>query len=626
MQPGVAGEAIKGAALVGAALGVMTTKGVVVTSAASLSAAYVAISQGVLGDVFRTLGGITWDVTEAATILYQKATANEKSAGMSKELADKVMAAVATSKSRAEQAEAVGQRTSTAYLEEDYEDYEHPEAELSRVLKEAESAISAADAAIAAADKTLGNDDDDFDDLEAEAAKLEEEARLAEEEESLLSEEDRLAEEARLREELLVAQEQVRLEEERLAAEKQSEESLETEETYDQEWEDAVALAQEGLEGKIVGIDDAITDESAKNQWAAAGALAQELQDGPYDEFEDDESQLVENVEPVFVADATAEDIQDSDDDDVFIVDDEMDMEALAKAAREAVDIYEQQAKASSETKQEKRDEWANAMVLDEDDDEYEDSDLAAAEEMLPGGDLLDVALAAREAVARMGDEAEEIDEDEDSFEFFEDDIVASQGPSAPVLRDWSVLTVARLKEELRSRGLKSYGKKVELIKLLEDYDAAEMGVLDDDDDDANEQKTQTEESVQVDKEEDVLEFSAADLAELGRQARAAVDAYDGEEAEDDSEDWFEEFEDGVDLEELGKQARAAVAASFADEPSDEVLKQLEIEEPLLFKDAGSASTDYASMTVVELKEELRSKGLRISGRKAELVERLRSS
>ena len=60
-----------------------------------------------------------------------------------------------------------------------------------------------------------------------------------------------------------------------------------------------------------------------------------------------------------------------------------------------------------------------------------------------------------------------------------------------------------------------------------------------------------------------------------------------------------------------------------AEEPSDEVLMQLETEESLMFEEE---EDDFESMTVAQLKDVLRSRGLKVGGRKAELIERLRSS
>ena len=61
LQPGVPADTIKGAALAAVVVAFLASKGIVVTSAAGLSAAYMAISQGVVGDIARTIGGIAWE-------------------------------------------------------------------------------------------------------------------------------------------------------------------------------------------------------------------------------------------------------------------------------------------------------------------------------------------------------------------------------------------------------------------------------------------------------------------------------------------------------------------------------------------------------------------------------------
>jgi hypothetical protein len=90
------------------------------------------------------------------------------------------------------------------------------------------------------------------------------------------------------------------------------------------------------------------------------------------------------------------------------------------------------------------------------------------------------------------------------------------------------------------------------------------------------------------------------------------------EEDDNDNDD-----SEGIDLEELGKQACAAMNVTFADEPPDEVLKQLKSKESLLFQDAGALlmTEDCTNMMVAQLKDELQSKGLQLSGRKAKLIE-----
>ena len=105
--PSVPGDTIKGAALAGAALTFLVSGGVVASGAAGLSAAYLAISQGVAGDVLRTVGKTTWDVTEATASLCQNATANTEIPEITKELADKVLSAIEWSQAQAEVGERV---------------------------------------------------------------------------------------------------------------------------------------------------------------------------------------------------------------------------------------------------------------------------------------------------------------------------------------------------------------------------------------------------------------------------------------------------------------------------------------------------------------------------------------
>lgn len=572
IQPGVPYETIKGAAIAGAALTFFASKGLIVSSAAGLSAAFVAISQGQSGDAVRAAGKVAWDVSETAANLLEKASENTQFSGLTKGIAEKLILAAQKSREAQLTVETLKETGSGNVTESELES-EQASGELERVLKEAENAIDAADEAIKTADETLQVDDDLINVLEQEAAKLEEEARMAEEEARAAEEEEEARvkaeeeallkaeeeEEARLQAEeadrikteeeaSLKAEEDARLEEEALAAEEArlaEEERLAKEaegtEDYDDEWEAAVKLAQQGIEGKIVGIDEAITDDDAKADWDAAGILAQELEQGAGEEFDVDE-------------------------------DEEVDMEALGRAAREAVEKFEQEMREKEAAKKEVRDDWAESMVVDTDvgDDDDDDFDL------LPEGDLEEIARAARAAVEL----AESVDEEK------EEEVETAAAPAA---KDWSILKVAELKIALKSRGLTPVGKKAELVAMM-------------------------------------------DASDLEKRLDVAGDFKDDESDLDDEE---------VDMEELGRQARAAVqmfeaqdkAAIFeAEEPSDEVLMQLENEGLPLFDDvddeddSGDASSDnYDSMNVAQLKDELRSRGLRVTGKKAELIQRLQS-
>jgi hypothetical protein len=347
-----------------------------------------------------------------------------------------------------------------------------------------------------------------------------------------------------------------------------------------------------------VGVEEAIADDTAKATWDAAGALAQELQQGVGDAFDDDD-----------------------DEEDIYAT-----TEALGKAAREAVEMFEEDMKLTQAAKQQQRDEWASSMDVSETD--TEDSDLDAAEDMQPTGDLEEIARAARAAVQMMGDDndvlelgddAEEYDDDQ-NFEGFEDEVATSTVQKPSMLRDWSTLKVAQLKVELKGRGLKTYGKKTELIGMLIDYDAEQLGAVYFED----EKEKEVESEYDSDSDSDGLDMDMADFEEIGRMARAAVEMYEnGNDDMLDVDGISGLVGDEINLDELGKQARAAV---FAEEPSDEVLMQLESEEPLLFEDVASANADFSKMNVAQLKDELRSRGLRMSGKKAELIERLRSA
>ena len=83
-----------------------------------------------------------------------------------------------------------------------------------------------------------------------------------------------------------------------------------------------------------------------------------------------------------------------------------------------------------------------------------------------------------------------------------------------------------------------------------------------------------------------------------------------------------EEGEDGADDDAEGEDEAPAEASPVEEAPAEETPAE---EAPA--EEAPSADApDYASMTVAELKDELKAKGLPVSGKKAELVERLQGA
>jgi hypothetical protein len=564
--------------LLTAALALLATKGVVISSAAGASAAYAALQQGAVGDMFRTFGGVTWDATEAATQLARAATADKRVTGLTKELAATVAGAVDRYKGAED--EVIKSRQGSDMEEIDAADQvlEESSEDLARILEEAEAAIGQADAAMALADQTLGKesqeeeeDDDDFvpvEEIVMEGEEAEEEVML---------------------------QEATEVE----SPEEEGGEDDEAADEMDGEWAMTLEMAQQGIDGKIVGMDEVINDDGAKADWDAAGILAKALgQAGSEEQF------IEEGAEEEEVFTISDEEFEDGEEDASTSSDSDMedadawfpegDLEDVARAAREAVARMD------------------DKNVDDEEDaSTSSDSDMAAADAMLPEGDLEDIARAAREAVAMLDDKNKE------------DEIVMDETDERTIsfMRDWSKLTVAKLREELRVRGLKAYGKKSNLVAALGKYDAEAFP------DSVAGGRGEDSSSSDSDGE---LDFDDVALAELGRQARAAVQAYDDldDDNADEVEDDKEESDDidtkdlfaALDLQSLGEDSRAAVDTQPVDEPSDDVLQELEDE--LLLE----SSKDFSSMTVIELKDELRSKGLKIGGKKAELIERLQSA
>jgi len=637
IQKGVPAERIKGAALAGTVLGLLASKGVVVSGAVGLSAAYVAISKSVAGDVLRTVGGISWDVTDTATKLVDKFSTNGNVKALSKGVVKKTILKYKREKYLAN-GYGFDEAEETAFAESDDD--------LARVLKQAEAVIAEADAAIARVEadqkikekqssKTSIDEEEIFaeeaqiaqaevmeeekriaeeanrNELIAQAEAIEQEKRIAEEanrneliaQAEAIEQEKRIAEEANRNE--LIAQAEAIEQEKRIAqiaeeeemakiAEKREiikevEQKVEEEEKTriegleeedmmfdDDEFMAAVEMAQEGIEGKIIGVEDIITDSSAKADWAAAGDLASELRQDFDLDFE-------------FNTDSDMDD--EEEDEDIYNLGD-VDLKALAQAARDAVESYENNAKEVDDADQEQKQLWTDSMINDDDDSEQSDDLLSDSnlDELVRIG-------TARDAVEAF-DEINNISEHRSDAE---EDLAV-----APILNDWSSFKVVELKKELKKRGLKTYGKKAVLVSLLEEDDAELFDEINGNEDD---------------EDHDVELFEAINGSE---ENNAELD-----EEDNDTDPELEDF----DIEELGRQARAAVemfqqstGTDFDEEPTEEMLAELENEMTIngeFLDESSEEVVDIAKMTVVELKEECRNRGLKVSGRKAELIKRL---
>ena len=206
-----------------------------------------------------------------------------------------------------------------------------------------------------------------------------------------------------------------------------------------------------------------------------------------------------------------------------------------------------------------------------------------------------------------------------------------------------------RIAAETEQRRLEEQAEAArEAVRLMEEQDA----LMDDDDEDYDMEYEGDVEYEGDELSDEDWEASVRLANELQGIATPSVTESIGGDVMDAIGDELLQYEiDNLTQEEedaLGKAAREAVAkyeeemrmkarekeqvrSSWDDDmvtatpPSEEVIEDVEEE----VKEAPAPQTsngDYSKMTVAELKEELRSKGLKVSGKKAELIERLESS
>jgi hypothetical protein len=565
----VSDKTIKGALLAGVVLSTLAGKGVVLSGAAGVGAAYVAITTGPIGGAMRALGGLTWDVASGLTNAYTAADEEGKVDDFLEKLSsvdltywarfaseNPVMRAAREAKRETNQRALLSYRLTLEVADAQRRKLEAAvrEAEDSRLAVEAMVAEEArvveearlAEEARIAEDARL-----------AEAAKLAEAARIAEE--ARLTQEAKLAEEARVAEAARLAKEAKLAEEAKLAADALLttdddgfEEIFFDEDSED--WEASISAAQESIDGKIAGLDKAAAlDDRVAAGWKSASQMAEAL---------------------------TKQPLMEDDDED----EEEVDFEALGRAAREAVEAFEQGVKEKDDLKAAQRQDWEAKIVSQDDDDDEDDEDFLLDEGELDDlAELESLAAAARGAVAMMNDVGE---------------MIASSDEA------WSHLTVKELRDELRNRGLPTTGKKAELVSLLAESD---MDIVEDaQDDEASETFTANAIPEEVWEEEIEIEiadwsaFTAAELkAELDSRGLPASGKKSDLVARLEEDDLTADFFEEGDLMEFLEDEAETPAETAPD------------------------SVDYNTLTVAELKDELRQRGLRLSGKKSELVERL---
>ena len=356
----------------------------------------------------------------------------------------------------------------------------------------------------------------------------------------------------------------------------------------------------------------------------------------------------------------------------------DVDMEALAKAARDAVEMFEQQFEHEKKETQRQREQWTAQQSVASDNDVTMSQPLADIESAWKKMTLAELKFElGKRGLAKSGTKASLVArlveyQSVSTSETSEEKITAASVQSDASttdgeIRDWVTLKVADLRVELNRRGLPTTGKKADLVAALRESDIAL-------------QKHDTAESDAGAQMEPRLSNTIMneDIEKVAKAAREAVAMFeetngkigDSEEFEDVfkiTDELFDEDEDislddldlDIDLDALGKAARDAVMKmeSDDDEPSDEALWEIENEIALVDEsflvppddDGESILTmanldkveeaipkvrqqrtdplpNYASMAVSQLKEELNRRGLRVTGKKIDLIARLEAS
>jgi len=219
--------------------------------------------------------------------------------------------------------------------------------------------------------------------------------------------------------------------------------------------------------------------------------------------------------------------------------------------------------------------------MIEDDDEENEDDDFDFEddEDLFSANNLDEIARAARAAVDAVSNSAIDIDSPPSGV---------SIGEFAS--KDWTSLKVAELRDELKKRGLKTSGKKADLVYLLEESD---LEISDPKDEDEDESST-----ILDGVDDEIIELEDFDIEELGRQARAAVEMF------------------------------KTAGGDFDEEPTEEMLAELESEMAINgeFLEEPKVRIEISEMTVAQLKEECRSRGLKVGGKKSALIERLENS
>ena len=598
LEKGVSSEAIKGAALFGATLGAILSKNIPLAVSVGVGAAYVSISPGSLGQFIRSLGAATWDTVTGSLQFLQGI---DRSGDLRRKLSKSTASSFARLVEVAKESQRIAKESQASYQAE-YERLEkysaNSQTEVNSSADEARlAALESVDAKVDSlvhhevAETKSTSEEEEARRLaklatgEAEAEKR----RLAEQEEAKAreaAEESRLAAiaaaEAEAKERLLalekaaedarVAEEERRVEEaEKAEKVRLAEEArvVEAQRRADAERKAEVARLEE--EARLAQESFAKEAELSEADWTSSVRAAQQQIDGALAGWDDDE--LFDDTDKAKWE--SAEQAASLLNGRGFLLDEEdeeFDYENLALAARAAVEEFERQREAAVDDTTARKQLWSDNVVVEPQTDLSKLTVAKLREELSRRGLPTNGKKADLISRLQIVDDPLQYDSPEnDDGELFgstpnaaQDAVAMFESSQLLIKQDWNERTVAQLRSELKARGLATTGKKAELVAILEASDA----------------------------EQQMADLASDDSGLIGF----------------DSEDFGQTVRQSVDVFDSGDD--------FDDEPSDEALWEIE-------NGAQKLEISYSSMSVVELKDELRSRGLSNSGRKADLVRRL---
>lgn len=305
-----------------------------------------------------------------------------------------------------------------------------------------------------------------------------------------------------------------------------------------------------------------------------------------------------------------------------------VDMETVAEMARRAVEEYERSVTEKEESSPAFVDEKAPAFVRGS---KQQDTSKVDSEEVTT--DSVEDLPMNQQEVATSKEGAVVQDKPPKPAFVASDDV---SGTATAI--DWSTYTVTQLKTELETRNLKKSGKKSELIARLEGHANGETT-------DAPEPIADTVAKIEAEPDNDRKDWSSLRVKDLKEELKARELPVSGKK--NDLIARLEEYESSSSIDKTDLSPADTLAAESKDGESNDGGQPLQADSPAspeALDDSDDNSekvandaqpkgdrppryedSDYSAMTITQLKDELKARGMPVYGNKSALIDRLRS-